>query len=639
MRRASALPLSDAGLTLVAMSNSPFLKRLAQGPILADGAMGTLLFERGIAYERCFDALNRTDAGLIEAIHRDYLQAGAELIETNTFGANRMRLAAHDLADQARLIGRQGVKLARNAREVVGTTAFVAGSMGPLGRPLAPFGTIELADAEIAFREQAEGVLEGGPDAFILETFQDLNEILAAIRAIRSVTLEVPIIAQMTFGLDGKTRYGHTPALVVKALKQAGADVVGLNCGVGPQPILEVLVEILAAAEGTPVSAMPNAGLPQFVEGRYVYLSHPDYFADFAARAVDLGVSLVGGCCGTTPAHTRAMRERLASRLPAEKLPSGAEVHIIERTPVADTPAPSEDPPLLKLMNSRFTVSVEIDPPRGINTQKVMAGARLMAERGVDCINIADSPMARTRMSAMSLAFQVHTALPEMQVILHYTTRDRNLMALQSELLGAHAIGLHNILCLTGDPPSLGDYPNMTAVYDTDSMGLIKIVRQLNDGTDQAGSAIGGHTRFAAGCGVNPTAENLDVEIERFKKKLENGAQFVMTQPVYELACWEQFLEKLGGMPKIPLLIGILPLQSFRHAEFLHNEVPGITVPDWIRQRMHDAGNEGQKVGVELARELLNQCKSMASGVYLMPSFGRYENCLEVLEGTLEGIR
>jgi len=622
------------------MANSPLLDRLAQGPLLADGAMGTLLFERGVPYERNFDSLNRSDAALIESIHRDYLQAGAELIESNTFGANRVRLAAHELESQARLIARQGVKLARNAREIVGTTAFVAGSMGPLGKPIAPFGTIALAEAEAAFREQAEGILEGGPDAFILETFQDLNEILAALRAVRAVTREVPVIAQMTFGLDGKTRYGHTPALVVRALKQAGADVVGVNCGVGPQPILEVLEEILAAAEGTPVSAMPNAGLPQFVEGRYVYLSHPDYFAEFAARAVDLGVRLVGGCCGTTPAHTRAMRERLATHLPAEKLPSGAEVHVLERTPAAEVnDRPSETPELLRLMQSRFTVSVEIDPPRGINTAKVMAGARLMAERGVDCINIADSPMARTRMSAMSLAFQIHTALPRMQVILHYTTRDRNLMALQSELLGAHALGLHNILCLTGDPPSLGDYPNMTAVYDTDSMGLIKIVRQLNDGTDQAGAAIGGSTNFAAGCGVNPTAENLDVEIDRFKKKLENGAQFVMTQPVYELACWEQFLEKLGGMPRIPLLIGILPLQSFRHAEFLHNEVPGITVPDWIRQRMHDAGNEGQKVGVELARDLLNQCKTMASGVYLMPSFGRYENCLEVLEGTLEGIR
>ncbi len=612
---------------------SPFLTRLAQGPLLADGAMGTLLFERGIPYERSFDELNLTQPTLIEAIHRDYLAAGAELIETNTFGANAFRLTAHGLADKARTIARQGVKVARNAREIVGTTAFVAGSMGPLGRPLEPFGHIAVADAEKAFRAQAEGLLEGGLDVFVLETFQDLSEILAALRAIKSVTAEVPVIAQMTFGLDGKTRYGHSPSLVVRALKQAGADVVGVNCGVGPQPLLEVIEDVLAAAEGTPVSAMPNAGLPQFVEGRYVYLASPQYFAEFAARAIELGVKLVGGCCGTTPAHVKAMRERLASHLPAEKLPPGADVHVIERSPIeAEAPSDEGEPSLLRLMKSRFTVSVEIDPPRGINVQKVMAGARLMAARGVDCINIADSPMARIRMSAMSLAFQIHRELPQMELILHYTTRDRNLMALQSELLGAHALGLHNILCLTGDPPSLGDYPNMTAVYDTDSMGLIRIVRQLNEGTDQAGSSIGGNTNFAVGCGVNPTAENLDVELERFRRKLDAGAQFVMTQPVYELECWERFLEKLGGMPKIPLLIGILPLQSFRHADFLHNEVPGISVPEWIRQRMHDAGNEGQKVGVELAQDLLAQCRGMASGVYLMPSFGRYENCLEVLE-------
>jgi homocysteine S-methyltransferase len=612
---------------------SPFLDRLAQGPLIADGAMGTLLFERGIAYERSFDELNLTQPTLVEAIHREYLQAGAELIETNTFGANAFRLATHGLGEKARTIARQGVKVARNAREIVGTPALVAGSMGPLGRPLEPFGHIAVTEAEKAFRSQAEGLLEGGLDVFVLETFQDLTEILAALRAVRSVTSEVPVVAQMTFGLDGKTRYGHSPALVVKALKQAGADVVGVNCGVGPQPLLEVIEDVLAAAGDTPVSAMPNAGLPQFVDGRYVYLASPAYFAEFAARAVDLGVRLVGGCCGTTPTHIRAMRERVASHLPAEKLPPGADVHVLERPPVeAAAPSDASEPALLALMKSKFTVSVEIDPPRGINVQKVMAGARLMASRGVDCINIADSPMARIRMSAMSLAFQIHREMPAMHLILHYTTRDRNLMALQSELLGAHALGLHNILCLTGDPPSLGDYPNMTAVYDTDSMGLIRIVRQLNDGTDQAGSSIGGNTAFAVGCGVNPTAENLEVELERFQKKLDSGAQFVMTQPVYELECWERFLEKLGGMPRIPLLIGILPLQSFRHAEFLHNEVPGISVPDWIRRRMHDAGNEGQKVGVELAQDLLAQCRGMANGVYLMPSFGRYENCLEVLE-------
>jgi homocysteine S-methyltransferase len=619
---------------------SPFLARLAQGPLLADGAMGTLLFERGVGYEHSFDELNLSRAGLIEGIHREYLQAGAELVETNTFGANALRLTTHGLQDRARLIARQGVKIARNAREIVGTPAFVAGAIGPLGRAVEPFGPVSPAEAEDLFRSQAEGLLEGGPDAFLLETFQDLNEILAAMRAIRSVSAELPIIAQMTFGLDGKTRYGHTPALVVRALKQAGADVVGVNCGVGPQPTLEVLSEVIAAAEGTPVSAMPNAGLPQFVDGRYVYMSHPEYFADFAARAVDLGVRLVGGCCGTTPAHVRAMRERLASHLPAEHLPSGAEVQVLERVVGEEAAAESaEEPSLLRKMRSRFTVSVEIDPPRGINTAKVLAGARMMAERGVDCINIADSPMARIRMSAMSLAWQIRGQFPQVEVILHYTTRDRNLMGLQSDLLGAHAIGLRNVLCLTGDPPSLGDYPNMTAVYDTNSVGLIGIVGKMNQGTDESGSAIGGRTQFAIGCAVNPTSEKLEWELDHFRRKLDAGAQFVMTQPVYEVAAWERFLDQLGGMPPIPLMIGILPLQSFRHAEFLHNEVPGIHVPDWIRQRMHEAGNEGQKVGVELARDLLAQCRTMASGVYLMPSFGRYENCLEVLDGTLEGIR
>lgn len=620
--------------------NAPFLDRLAKGPLLADGAMGTLLFERGIPFERCFDELNVTHSALIEEVHREYLLAGAELIETNTFGCNASRLAAHGLEAKARVLARQGVKIARNAREIVGTSAFVAGSMGPLGKSLAPFGPVTTAEAEAAFRTQAEGLLEGGLDVFVLETFQDLNEILAAIRAVRSVTAEIPIMAQMTFGPDGKTRYGHTPALVVRALKQAGADVVGVNCGVGPQATLELLAQFVAAAEGTPVSAMPNAGLPQFVEGRYVYLSSPDYFADFAARAVALGVKVIGGCCGTTPAHTRAMRERLASHLPAETLPSGAEVQVLEPTTAPEAATPDEEPTLLRLMRQRFVVSVEIDPPRGIQTQKVMAGARLMAERGVDCINVADSPMARIRMSAMALTTQMRRELPaSMELILHYTTRDRNLMALQSELLGAHALGLRNVLCLTGDPPSLGDYPNMTAVFDTDSVGLIKIVHQLNAGTDQAGSSIGGRTNFAVGCGVNPTAEDLPTELDRFRRKLDAGVQYVMTQPVYTLDSWKRFLDMLGGMPKVPLLIGILPLQSFRHAEFLHNEVPGIQVPDWIRKRMHEAGNEGQKVGVELARALLHEARDLANGVYLMPSFGRYENCLEVLEGTLDGAK
>jgi homocysteine S-methyltransferase len=598
--------------------------------------MGTLLYQRGVPFSDCFDALNLSKPTVIESVHRDYLAAGAELVETNTFGANALRLASHGLEEKVRQIARQGVKIARAAREIVGVDAFVAGALGPLGKTVEPLGQVTVVEAESYYRATAEGLLEGGCDCFILETFQDLNELLAALRSLRRVTLDVPVVAQMTFGTDGKTLYGHTPAVAVEALKQAGAAVVGINCGVGPQPTLELLEEILKAAEGMPVSAMPNAGLPQVVDGRYLYLSSPDYFADFAARAVDMGVRIVGGCCGTTPAHIRAMRERLASHLPAEKLAPGAEVHVLEPAlaPVAP-PQERAEPSFLRKLREKFVVSVEIDPPRGINTQKVMEAARMMATRGVDAVNIADSPLARIRMSAMALAYQVHQHFPRLEVILHYTTRDRNLMGLQSDLLGAHALGLRNILCLTGDPPSLGDYPNATAVFDTDAPGLMRIVHRMNRGTDLAGTSIGAATSFAIGCGVNPTAEDLDTEFEYVKRKLDAGPEFVMTQPVYELGCWERFVERLSGLTKIPILVGILPLQSFRHAEFLHNEVPGIHVPEWIRARMHEAGNEGQHVGVELARDLLAACRGMANGVYLMPSFGRFENCLDVLEGTL----
>ncbi len=608
------------------------LSRLARGPLIADGAMGTMLFARGVSFDQCFDDLNRTQPELIESIHREYLLAGAELIETNTFGANPTRLASHGLEEHARVIARQGVRIARAAREVVGVNALVAGSMGPLGKPLEPFGTITTAQAEASFRVAAEGLVEGGADALILETFQDLNEILAAIRAIRGVTASLPVIAMMTFGVDGRTQYGHTPELVVRALVQAGVGVVGINCGVGPQPTLELLQQIVAAAGTVPVAAMPNAGLPQYVDGRFVYLASPEYFAEFAVRAIEAGVRIAGGCCGTTPAHIKAIRERLESHLPAEKLAPGAEVRVIEPAPVADdTAAESSEPTLLRKLREKFVVSVEVDPPRGISTRKVMDAVALMDASEVDCINIADSPLARIRMSAMSLAALVRARFPRLEIILHFTTRDRNLMGLQSDLLGAHALGIPNILCLKGDPPSLGDYPNATAVFDTDAVGLMKIVQRMNAGTDLAGTSIGAPTQFAFGCGVNPTAEDMDAEFEYVRRKLDAGPQFLMTQPVFETDCWKRFAERLGGISNIPVLMGILPLQSYRHSEFLHNEVPGIHIPDSVRSRMHSAGNDGQRVGVELGRELLDDCRSLANGVYLMPSFGRFENCLELI--------
>jgi homocysteine S-methyltransferase len=457
----------------------------------------------------------------------------------------------------------------------------------------------------------------------------------------------------MTFGEDSRTLYGHTPEEVVAALADHGADLVGINCSVGPQGALAVLRRMHEARPAVPLAAMPNAGLPQMVGGRYLYVTTPEYFAASAEGFLSAGAALVGGCCGTTPAHVRAMAQRLgrqAARPAGVTRAAGEGARsvpgpVVETIPEAGRPRasvsveaepPAEDrietPRLLRLLREKFVVSVELDPPRGMNTTKILEGARLIHEAGVDAVNIGDSPMARVRMGAQALAWLLRQHFP-FEVILHFTTRDRNLMGIQADLLGAHAAGLRNILCLTGDPPSGTDYPNVTAVYDVDSIGLIRIVERLNQGTDLAGNPIGGHTGFAVGCAVNPTADDLELEIARFTKKLEAGAQFAMTQPFYDWAVWDRF-EAVAGRSPIPVLMGILPLQSFRHAEFLHNEVPGISVPASLRTRLERAGGAAQSEGVAHARELFAECKRRRgtfAGVYLMPSFGRYENCLEVL--------
>ncbi len=607
--------------------------------------MGTELYARGFPFERCFDELNLSEPRVVSTIHRDYLAAGAELIETNTFGANRLRLGSHGLADRVRDITFHGARLARDAREVMGSSVFVGGSVGPLGRPLVPYGALTVGEAEAAFRETAEGLLEGGVDCFLLETFSDLREALAALRAVRGLS-DLPVVAHMSFGEDGKTPYGNRPEEVAASLLDAGADLVGVNCSVGPQSTLGVLERMSAARPEARFSALPNAGLPQIVEGRYQYPGTPSYFAGYAPRFLDAGVSLLGGCCGTTPAHTRAMatalrdwearrRERAA---PAARRAAVLEVEISERPRAALAPEGevevevAREPRLLQLLREKFVVSVELDPPRGIHTQKILDGARRIREAGVDAVNIADSPMARVRMGAQALAWIVKSRY-DLEVILHFTTRDRNLMGIQADLLGAHAAGVTNILCLTGDPPSGGDYPNVTAVYDVDSIGLIHVVHRLNDGSDLSGNPIGGHTQFAIGCAVNPTAEDLELEAHRFRRKLEGGASFAMTQPFYEWEAWDRFTALFGPIP-IPVLMGILPLQSLKHAEFLHNEVPGITVPARFRERLQQAGAGAQAEGVGQARELLQEARRRAgtfAGVYLMPSFGRYENCLEVL--------
>jgi methionine synthase I (cobalamin-dependent)/5,10-methylenetetrahydrofolate reductase len=620
----------------------PFLTRLAAGVVLADGAMGTYLYERGIPFDRSFDLLNLTDRALIQSIHREYIRAGAELIETNTFGANRYRLAAHGSAEPARLVNRAGAQLARNAREEVGEAVFVAGAMGPLGKPVAPLGTITREEAAAAYREQAEGLVEGGVDLLILETQTDLGEAAIAIDAIRSVTSDLPLVLQMTFTEDGRTLYGAYPEDVARAMAGTKVDALGANCSVGPQALLEI-VERLRRRTELPVSVMPNAGLPRFVNGRFVYLSSPEYLAEYTTRFAAAGARLIGGCCGTTPAHTRRMKEALRAAPASPDAASPAKP--VKPMPVVvriEEPAPSTD--LVnrtqlsrKLSEKKFVVSVEVDPPRGARPKKMIEGAQLLKDAGVDFINVADSPMARVRMSSIALSSMI-THQVGIETILHFTCRDRNLMGIQSDLMGAHALGIRNILALTGDPPRAGDYPNTTAVFDVDSIGLIRVLRQLNAGADLGGNSIGEPTTFVIGCAVNPTADTLDTELERFRNKVAAGAEFAMTQPVYELETLRMFLDRVGT-PRIPILLGLLPLQSHRHAEFLHNEVPGIHVPDQAREAMRTAGEKGIEVGVEMCRKLLLEARDLVEGAYLMPSFGRYEVVARVAEAVLERSR
>ena len=604
----------------------PFLERLQRGPLLGDGAMGTQLHARGVSFERSFDELNLTEPRVVEEIHRAYITAGAELIETNTFGANRFKLARHGLENRVREINLKAVKLAREAREIAGEATFLAGSVGPIGQQLEPIGRITLAQAESAFREQIEGLLEGGADLLVLETFTNLPELLAAVSAARGSS-DLPIVAQMTFAEDGLTLSAEEPSQVVKALEQAGVDVIGVNCGVGPQVALQVL-ETMRRLTRLPLSGQPNAGLPARVEGRFFYFATPEYFATYARQAAELGIAYIGGCCGTTPAHIAAMRAALRPAHAAEpRRQEAAPISInIDLTPAEQLP-PTRF--AQRLHDRAFVVSVEIDPPRGLNPAKCIAGAQLIKEAGADAINIGDSPMARVRMSALSLAVMVQAQVG-IDTLIHFTSRDKNLMALQAELIGAHALGIRNIIALTGDPPRIGDYPSATGVWDVDSIGLIKVLERLNQGYDWLGTSIGKPAAFTIACAVNPTAEDLDKEIVRFRQKIEAGAQVAMSQPLYERETLERFFEKTGPLP-IPFLLGVLPLQSSRHAEFMHNEVPGIVVPQKLRDRMRRAAENGIAEGLQQSRELLEQTKSLVEGVYLMPSFGRYEVVAELV--------
>jgi len=631
----------------------PFIARLDRGPLLSDGAMGTMLHARGAALDQCLEELNLSKPDWVREIHLSYIRAGAEIIQTNTFAASRLRLADEHLADKVREINFRGVKLAREAREMSGQPVWIAGSVGPLGRRAQAAGGLNVALAAEAFREQISILWEAGADLIILETFSDLAELTTAVRAARATT-DLPVVAEVTFGSDGVTGSGATPAEVAQTLAAAGVEIAGVNCSVGPARAIEFIAEMHRAAPELRLSAMPNAGFPFRAGARMIYPSTPAYFVEHLGLFLASGVCLFGGCCGTTPAHIHAMRGALdqliaqAADAPGDK-PAGAAqplaplpmVRVTSPGVTDEEAAPEPTPFFQKLATGKFLVSVEVDPPRGFNAAKMLEGARIAKERGADAVNVADSPMARVRMGALALCVLIQQQVG-IETILHFTTRDRSLMGLQSDLIGAHALGVRNIIALTGDPPSLGDQPESTPVYDVDSIGLVKVISQFNQGLDRSGKPFGSRGAFTIAVACDPTRPDLEREVDRFHRKVSGGAHLTMTQPIFDKALWQRFYElyeaRHGPFP-VPVLIGILPLQSHRHASFLHNEVPGITLSEAALQRMERAGADGRREGVRMAQELLLELKELpkVQGVYLMPSFGRYEVACEVLDVVKKG--
>ncbi len=604
----------------------PFLDQLAEGVVISDGGMGTMLYSRGVFVNRCFDELNLSNPVLVRSLHEEYVGAGAELIETNTFGAHRFKLGPHGLEKKVHTINFEGARIAREAAQ---GRALVAGSIGPVGKPLQPYGAISFDDALAAFREQALGLADGGVDLFMVETMPSLDQARAALQAIRDVSPR-PVVVSLTFTEEGTTFYGDRPEDVVKTLEALQVPVIGANCSQGPQAMLDTMKRMAAAATTARLSAMPNAGAPAFVEGRYVYLCTPEYMASYARRFLAAGVSLVGGCCGTTPAHIK----NLARSVKMVK-PTRESVAVLEPARPREAPAPiarEEKSGLARKLGRQFVVSVELDPPRGAHPGALLERAQYCKENEVDCINVADGPRASARMSALSMCLLLEQRVG-IETILHYTCRDRNLLSIQSDLLGAHALGLRNILAITGDPPKLGDYPDATAVYDVDSIGLVRILDHLNHGCDLAGNLIGPALGLHVGCGADPSKPDREKELQRLEQKVKAGAEYVLTQPVYDPKTLETFLDSVEGLG-VPILIGILPLYSHKNAEFLHNEVPGMRIPDDIRERMREAGSgeEARLVGVRIAQDTLLAARERADGAYVMPPFNKVELAVRVLE-------
>ncbi len=605
-----------------------FLERLGKSPVLCDGATGTLLYAKGIFINRCYDELNLSQPDVLSQIHKDYLHAGAEIIETNTFGANLFRLERHGLASRVRDINLAGAKLARDAAKSF--DAWVAGSVGPLGVRIEPLGKTSFAEAREAFREQIAALAEGGIDILVMETFGYLEELRQAILAARDAAPQLPVVAHVTIDEDGNCLDGSTPEVFAARLTEWGADVIGCNCSVGPVAMLDAM-ERVRAATTQPLAAQPNAGIPRSVEGRNIYLCSPEYMAEYARRFVAAGVSLVGGCCGTTPAHIHEMKAVLRMS-GAQAKATAAHVSVESKPAVAAAVSMEKRSKLgAKLAAGEFATMVEIVPPKGIDIRKEIDGAKFLKSVGVDAINIPDSPRASARMGnqALSLLMQQQVGI---ETVLHYTCRDRNVLGIQSDLLGAAALGIRNLICITGDPPKMGNYPDATAVFDVDAIGLVNIVSNLNRGLDLGGNPIGAGTAFVTGVGANPGVPNLDEEIRRFEYKVEAGAEYVVTQPVFDLSLLEAFLKRIEQF-RIPVLAGIWPLVSARNAEFMKNELR-VSVPDEILKRMSDARtpDAARAEGIAIAREMLAAVRTSVQGVQISAPLGRYASAVDVLE-------
>lgn len=614
------------------MSTLPFLERLKQGPLLGDGAMGTLLHSKGAALNSCFDALNLRDPDLVRGIHRDYVEAGAELLETNTFGANRYKLKEHGLEDALADINRVGVELARQViRESPREDVYVAASVGPLGVRLAPYGRVQPEQAYDAFREQVEALCQGGPDLIVLETFSDLYELREAVRAARDAC-DWPIVATVTFTRDDRTLLGDSPAQVGEALAELDVDALGANCSGGPAQLVRVLRAMQSAAPDRVLWARPNAGWPEQVGGRVMYSAGPDYFGEYALAFRQLGVTVIGGCCGTTPTHIKAMREALDD--PSRSAP---DVVVIQEANGTDTAAGPHEPTELarELEAGHFVVSVEMPPPRGIAPDKVVAGAQMLKETGATAINVSDSPMARMRMSPWAVCHLIQRDVG-IETVLHFPTRGRNLLRVQSDLLAAHALGVRNLFAVMGDPTHIGDYPDAADNYDLVPSGLVRLIKHnLNAGRDQAGNTIGQPTAFHVACALNMNPADPEREIRVLRKKIEAGADFALTQPIFDPQVARDFLARYAdqhGPLELPILAGLLPLYSIRNALFLHNEVPGINIPQGILARMEAAGEEAPQEGVRIAQELIAELEGAVQGLYLMPAFKRYDLVAEVID-------